>query len=363
MSNVLKMKNTSNSVKQCNLQIFTNNRMDCPVTQNRICYFIPLNFIDGLSHNPGRAGGTQPTAVSEIFDSLITDPKGQLEPICLEWNPATGKFEIVFGCHREWATNEVYTKGFTIANHLDTNAAGIWAWVFTGSPAERTKIQMRENGNKKPQSPATKNQMVDMLNTYIAQGGLDTGPLSSFTSLSDDDKYTRARNFMKGNTPYWGGRKFKGIWNKLTQNGNPSVAVSFKTYSKSKLADYFCAHNPYGIKKQDLKKDFSGSVVVKNGVKYGIYIVNSKSEIAGALPTNASKCMFKNKVDHMIIVAALNNSTTANISKDRQTFEQTTTEWNQNIYKAFHEVFWMPQTKSETAKHILSGTWPAQNKV
>jgi hypothetical protein len=63
-----------------------------------------------MSHNPGRAGGTQPSAVSEIFDAFITDPKGQKEPICLEWNPATGQFDIVFGCHREWAANDVYAK-------------------------------------------------------------------------------------------------------------------------------------------------------------------------------------------------------------------------------------------------------------
>lgn len=363
MSNVIKLKNNNNSAKKCNLRLYPSQSMDCPVTQARRCYFVPLSHINGLSHNPMRPGGTLPTAVSEIFDSLITEPNGQLEPICLEWNPATGKFDIVFGCHREWACNEVYNKGFTIANHSDTGVAGIWAWVFTGGLAERTKIQMRENGNKKPQSPATKDQMVDMLNKYIAQGGLDSGYSHPFASLDDKQKYNRARNFMKKNTPYWGGRKFKGIWNKLVQNGNPSVALSFNTYSKSNLANYFCAHNPYGIKQSHLKKDLSGTVVTINGVKYGIYFVNSKSEISGALPTNASKCMSKNTIDHMIIVGALNDSTTADIGKHRQAFEGAAGEWNQDIYTAFHEIFWMPQTKKETTKHVLSGGWVARTIV
>lgn len=360
---VINLNSGQKQIANCNLQAYNNQQfMDCPVTQRRLCYFIPLDHIDGFQHNPGRSGGTQPTAVSQLIDDLIMEPKGQLEPICLEWNPATGKFEIVFGCHREWAVSDAYNKAFAIANHPSDAGPGIWAWIFTGSASERTKTQMRENGNKKPQSPATKDEMVDMLGRYITQGGLDTGYPTAYTSLTDDEKYNRAKDFMKSNTPYWGGRKFLGIWNKLTQNGNSAVNLSFTTFSKEKVITYFCAHNPYGIRFSDLKKGGSGSIVTKNKTKYAIYFVNAKTEIAGALPTNASKCRYNNKVQHMIIVAALNDSTTANIAKHRTDFENNAKDWNK-IYKAFDEVFWMPQTKSETQTLLLAGKWVAKNTV
>jgi len=353
----------SSAQRSCNLQNYKNQRMECPVDGIKTCYFVPLSDIESFSHNPARSGGTLSTKVTQILESFISDPKGQIEPICLEWNPATGKFDIVFGCHREWAANDAYAKGLAIANHPITGEPGIWAWVFTGSPAERTALKMRENGDKLPSSPATKDEMVNMLREYISQGGLDIGYPTSFQSLSDKDKYDRARAFMKSNTPFWGGRKFKGVWNKLIQNGNPNVGLSFANYSKAKIAEYFCAHNPYGIKESDLDSKLSGSVVKINNVVYGIYFASQKSEMGGALPTNASLLRHNKNIDHMIVVGVLNDSTTATVAASRITIEKKAKKWNKNIFNAFDEIFWMPQTLKETSVHILKGTWVSRNTL
>lgn len=347
----------------CDLTQYQSQAMACPVTKNRVCYFIPLSEINGMSSNPGRAGGTQQTDVSELMESLITNPKGQEEPICLEWNQATKEFDIVFGFHREWAINDAYRTGYKIKNHPETGEAGVWAWVYHGSAAERTALQMRENGNKNPQSPATKQQMVDMLRRYIDQGGLTAGYSTPFDSLIDEEKYKRAQVFMKSNTPYWGGRKFKGVWNALTQDGKSSFSLDFTTYSKDKMAQYFCNNNPYGIKIEDLKAGYSGSVVELNGTKYGVYFVNQRSEIAGALPTNASKSMHKNGIDRMLLVCASNSSTTGNISQHRVSFEASAAEWNSDIFHCFDETFWMPQTQKEKDAHLLSGGWARQQSL
>ena len=347
----------------CNLQSYPSTQMTCPVLgQAQISYFIPLAQINSFSHNPARSSGTSPQAVVMLLDDLITDQAGQLEPICIEWNPATGKFDIVFGCHREWATNDAYAKGYQIANHPITGVPGIWAWIFTGSDAQRTALQLRENGNKKPSSPATKTEVVNLLRRYISQGGLDNAQ-SAFVNLSTKAKYNRARTFMKNCVPFWGGRKFKGVWNALTLNGASSIGVSFTTFGKPKLAEYFCSNNSYGIAEKDLCDKLSGSVVKKGGKTYGIYFVNNSAEAGGALPTNASKLRFNNKIDHMIIVASMNDSTTATVARKRNTFEKSLSSWNTNIFDAFDEVFWMPQTQSEHQTHILKGTWVAQNKL
>ena len=364
MKNVVNLKHSA--PQGCNLQNYSTMRMECPV-ENKVksCYFIPLCEIESFSHNPARTGGTQPQNVTRIFDSLVTDPGGQLEPICLEWNPATGKFDIVFGCHREWATRRAYGKGLAIANHPLSGVKGIWATIFTGTPAARTALQMRENGNKLPSSPATKDEMVNMLRKFISQGGLDIGYPTPFKSLSDKEKYDRARQAMKQISPTWAGNKFKGLWNKLNQNGNSSVGLSFGTYGKEKLAQYFCNNNPYGISESDLEKKLSGTVLEKDDKVYAIYFVNQKSEMAGALPTNTSRSKKKNGIDHLIIVAALNDSTTANIAESRVWFEDKAKSWNEDIarFKVFDEIFWMPQTEKERDAHILSGTWARRQKL
>ena len=361
MGKVIKIKNKKQS--RCDLSMYTSKTMDCPVTAARQCQFIPLSQINTMLTNPGRLGGTQQSNVSEIFDSLITNPDGQEEPVCLEWMQPTQEFNAVFGFNRLWATDEAYRKGFSIANHPETGEPGIWAWVFTGTPAQRTALQMRENGNKKPQSPATKDQMVGMLERYIREGGLSIGYANPFASLNDEEKYTRAKDFMKGNTPYWGGRRFKGVWNKLTQDGNDSIGVSYRTYSKKKMAEYFCNNNPYGIEMKDLKSDYSGSVVEIDGTVYAVYFASNSSEMAGALPTNASKCHVKNSVNNLIIVGALNNSSTGKVVSQRASFGEDAVYWNNNIYPCFSEVFWMPQTEKECDAHIMSGTWAGVEKL
>ena len=364
MGSIVNLKHSPS--QGCNLQNYLTMRMECPV-ENKVksCYFIPLCEIESFSHNPARTGGTQPQNVTQIFDSLISDPGGQLEPICLEWNPATVKFDIVFGCHREWATRRAYEKGLAIANHPDSGVKGIWATIFTGMPSARTALQMRENGNKVPSRAATKDEMVNMFRKFISQGGLDIGYPTPFKDLSDKEKYDRARQAMKQISSMWGGNKFKGVWNKLNQNGNSNVGLSFGTYSKEKLAKYFCNNNPYGISETDLdlEKKLSGTVLEKDDKVYAIYFVNQKSEIAGALPTNASLSKDKNQIDHMIIVAALNDSTTAAITGDRARFEDKAKHWNERIFKAFDEIFWMPQTEKERDAHILSGTWAGSRKL
>ena len=366
MSNIIKMK-PSNKTKlaQCSLQQYISKRMECPVAKKKTCYFIPLSDIDGLKNNPGRATGTQQSAVNDLMDSLITDPDGQKEPIAVEWIPSKGKFDIVFGCHREWACSEAFSKGFQIANHPTIGQAGIWAWIFSGAPADRTKVQMKENGNKDPYTAGTKIEMVNFLKKYVNQGGLDNGPADRFSDLSDADKYDRAKAFMAKETPKWGKRRFPGVWNILTRNGCATMGLSFTTYGKLKLAQYFANNNPYGIKYSDLKDpDPSGSIVTINGVTYGIYFVNQGNQINGATPTNASKCAVNKNVDHMIVVGALNGSTDANIVQRRRTLEGAAEYWNKLVKKkTFHEVFWMPQTQEEHAKHMVAGTWAGRVKI
>ena len=196
---------------------------------------------------------------------------------------------------------------------------------------------------------------------YIDQGGLTNGYEVSFTSLGDDAKYKRAKEYMKKTAPFWGERRFKGVWNKLTQDGKSSIGLSFKTWSKDRLAKYYCAHNKLGIKMEDLDDKLSGSVVSKGATKYGIYFVTQSTEMAGALPTNVCKKKVKEKVDKMILICAVNNATVGTVEEVRNTFIVNAAWWNNNIFDVFDQVYWMPQTKKETDAHLIKGEWSGQH--
>ncbi len=367
MYNVHKL-NSKKQSRSVSLANYTSTKMHCPVKDSiATCYFIPLSEICDMEHNPGRASGTQTTNVQQILDSLVTDSVGQKEPICLEWDKAIGAFSKVYGFHRVWSTSEAYDKGFKINNHPEFDGdtvPGIWAWIFNGTPAEKTAIQMRENGNKTPHAPATKEEMVNLLIEYITLGGLDKGYKVPYHKLDDKKKYDRCRVFMKKNTPFWGGRKFKAIWNALASSGSSAAAVSFTNYPKQKIAEYWCAHNPYGITYDELEKKLSGSLVEKRGVSYGIYFFANSAEIAAGLPSNATKMKNMRNADKIIIVGSLNNSSVANVSKNRQDVCDQASRWNKwTKKKTFDEIYFMPQTDSEKNKLLLSGGWARYEKL
>jgi hypothetical protein len=314
-----------------------------------------------MEHNPGRNSGTQTANAHQILDSMITDDIGQKEPVSVEWDSSNGNFSKVFGFHRTWASLEAYNKGLKINNHPEADFAGVWAWIFQGSEAEKIAIQMRENGNKTPHAAATKEEIVRQLIQYIKVGGLDKGYKISFDKLDDKQKRKRARDFVKQNTPFWGGRKFKGVWNALLIN-EPSVSgVNFMNFAKTQIADYWCSHNTYGITLEDLGKKLSGSLVEKNGITYGIYFFVNPQEISGALPTHATVKKHAESADKIVVVGCLNGKTAANIKKERENFCKKMENWNQfTKLKTFDEVYFMPQTGIEISKMILSGGWALQ---
>lgn len=362
--NVHKLKNNQNKSQSVNLGAYLSQAMVCPVTgKSENCYFVPLSEIISMSHNPGRASGTQSTNAQQIMDSMVTDPNGQIEPICLEWSPHAGQFSKVFGYHRAWAVLEAYNKGLQISNHPICNnnpTPGIWAWIFTGNLSEKTAIQMRENGNKTPHSAATKDEIVALLSDYISQGGLDKGYKTPYSSLNADDKYSRARSFMKKNTPFWAGRRFKSVWNKLLQTSPSVAAVNFTNYPKDEVVKYFCNNNPFGIVKEDIdcQKSPSGAVVEKNGIKYGLYFFTTKSEFAGALPANAIRMKNQKAPDKIIVCGCVNGNSVSNIDNVRDTICNQATDWNSwSNKKCFDEIYFLPQTSIEKSIHLMSGGW------
>ena len=333
-------------------------KMHCPASMHRQdAYAIPLDEIDDTDHNPARTGGTNETNVTQIFNSLVTSE--QEEPICVVWLPSSSKFVPVFGYNRIWASQKAARSGLAITNTPDNH---IWAYLFTGSTAEKTLLQMRENGNKKPGASATQGDIVSLLKRYIETGGFDKGYETPWSSLNDEKKRSRAQNLLNINVPFWAGQKFKGVWNRILASGE---VTSFKTWPKPSLAKYECAHGCNGLTEESLELNdkLSGTVIDVDGNRTGFYFVSMKSEASGALPTNASKKRVKGNLDRLVVIATLNGADVSTIDDARESFKKELVWWNENIMHTFDEILWMPQTKPETEKKYHKGEWAKHDKL
>lgn len=347
------------------LSNYKKQQMLCPVTGMKMtCFFLPQDLINQTEMNPMRPGGTPNGNITTIMDSLIAEPDGQVEPICVVWDSANKEFRKVFGFNRLRATVDANNKGFVIANHPSSEPAGIWAWIFSGTAAEETRLRMKENGGTSlPGKTATKQEMTAELNKLISQGGCDQAVNSRpnaatnstpWNSLNDEQKYKRAKEHMKDIAPFWGGRKFKGIWNLLGLNNGGSTnpaGLNFKTWGKDKIAEFFCANSgKLGIASLNLNNVTemeSGYIVEENGKRIGLYFANSYSEIAGALPRNSAVKRVKENLDEVWVVISLNNSSEARIDSRRIGFETEAVFWNDNIMHTFDKLLFQSQTDAE----------------
>lgn len=327
-------------------------RMYCKTHEKTLdSYQIPLDHIDTEGMNPARLNDCPEDNVNTIADSLSV--KGQDHPISVEWSQDKGCWEIVFGCNRVRGSLRVsqvedYKNGIPYVKDQH-----IWATVFTGDAEEKNDLQIKENfEDKNPEVAGTKDDLVMMIAARIDMGSLD------------DDRETVLKYITK-RAPQFAGRKFKGFWNALQKNSQ-TLGAKFKTWDKGQLSIWFANNNNIGLNVktkycEETKRNIpvaydSGHVVELDGKKIAIYFSTQSSEIAGALPTNATKKKFlKDGVDEVWIVGAINGgATSGTIAQKRKGFEKKVGEWN-TIVSTFHKVIWAPQSDSEQKTLLTAG--------
>ena len=361
----VKAKNFLGKGNKVNLTSFPTRKMFCPVTgKKEKCYYIPLGMINSSEMNPMRPGGTPSQNITEIMEDLVAIPEGQIEPGCLEWNATTDQFDKVFSFNRFRAICQADEKGLQIANTPTPDGGGMWAWVFSGTPAEKTRLRIRENGNKRPGKSATKGEIVKGFLKYISEGGCDQAlnpepgnilDHTAFSLLTDKEKRARAKEHLKEMAPQWGGRKFTGIWNAMTRNNGGTtqgfgIGASYKTWDKSVMQKFACAHASKngcnGL--ANVTEIESGFVVTdRNKKKTAYYFVNNYKEHHGALPTNATKKKVKENVDEVVVIACFNDASVATFATKRSDFADELRWWNNNIKKVFTKVLYMSADDTE----------------
>jgi hypothetical protein len=364
---------------QCDLKIYPTRRMYCPVQGKMVtAYGIPVGQITRAPLNPGRPGGTDQANVNSVYNKLVTSPDGQEEPCSAAWDSASGMWDLVFGWNRTDGVQMAQANSMVIANSPNYE---LWIVPFLGTPGEKGRLQLRENANKKGGKESTAIEVATMLANLAILGEMDqTG--SPFKGCDDAEKRKRCLAVVNVEAPQWGGTTFSSVWKYLgnKNGGTNSLGLKFKQWpNKYELSQYFIAHNSLGITDRDVLAspnagnrglDANGDVYFqsgfyldKNGKRYLFYIAVNKSEIAGALPTNATKMRIKNKADYVIVLVACNKTNAKGIHMQRQSFADEATWWNKNALHVFDELYFIAQTSPEISTNMLKGQWTRHDKL
>jgi|7_EtaG_2_1085326.scaffolds.fasta_scaffold00857_6 hypothetical protein len=367
--------------KKCNLKKYKRRSMYCPVEGKMVeALGIPLSEIHRSDLNPGRPEGTDQANVNSIFHKLITDPEGQREPCSAQWDTSLGMWDMVFGWNRYDGFEMAQEAGMDIASSPDYE---LWVLPFSGTAGARGRKQLRENANKDGGKESTAPEVATMLAGLARVGEMDK-PGSPFAGCSDKDKRARCLEVVKTECPQWGGHKFKTVWKFLgNKNGaTNTLGLNYKQWPKKyELSQYFIAHNPWGITDQDVIKSVdkdkshsgidangdayfkSGFYLDKNGTRFLFYIALNKSEMAGGLPTNATKARIKTKADHVIVLVASNKAGSTGVVSARNGFAAEGTWWNTNVMRTFDELYFIPATAAEVSNDMVKGKWSRHDKL
>jgi hypothetical protein len=367
--------------KKCNLKKYKKRQMYCPVEGKMVeALGIPLSEIHRSALNPGRPEGTDQANVNTIYHKLITDPEGQKEPCSAQWDTSLGMWDMVFGWNRYDGFEMAQEAGMDIANSPNYE---LWVVPFSGTAGARGRKQLRENANKGGGKEATAPEVATMIAGLARVGEMDK-PNSPFAGCSDDEKRTRCLEIVNAECPQWGGSKFKTVWKFLgNKNGaTNTLGLNYKQWpNKFELSQYFIAHNPYGITAQDVIDSVdtdkahsgidangdayfkSGFYLDKNGKRFLFYIALNKSEVAGALPTNATKARIKNGADHVIALVACNKAGSKKVAAARNGFVAEATWWNTNVMRTFDELYFIPATATETSSDLIKGKWARHEQL
>ena len=345
----------SNTNKKIDFNLQEKKNMHCVVDNNIYkCYQVPLSSLVRLQANQVRVKDCHANKVTELADDLVA--VGQVYPICIN---SSG--EIIFGHTRFRASGQVFDNGESIPNVKD---GYIWARLFRGTRSEATVLGIRENSNKRPQSPATPEDVIYNIKKLIRMGYFDDAN-EDFQQFTDEKQKAIIQEFVTKQIPSWGGRKFKGFWNKL-RTEIEEIRKKFTTWDKNKLCEYFLNNNPYGIKeiwekerksKDKIKEVFSSGEVfdTKNDGKICVWFLTASPETTGGTwkSSTHNKCA-SGEADKVVIVAAQNWSNDQKIENERRNILINMQKWNEILFDkngnntpSVHEVYFVPQRESE----------------
>lgn len=316
-------------------------------------YQIPLVDIERVSKDQMRLQDSQDTAVSEKQDDM--EQNGQENGIGLKWNPATGKFRVIWGHTRYRGARKTAAEGGTIPNVKDGH---IWGYVLDDSSAVIEQLKGIENTNFPHAVSATPEDVAHSLKQMVRTGVF--GSPSDFEELEQTDQRKRLKAWVDQYAKTYGGRKFTKIWN-IVKRDIKEVRKKLKTWDKStSLVDWFNKFNPWGlINPLTPGKEVSGTVIdLPNGKKLAVYFVTAFKEFHTNVPANTQwKRNVNKEADEVVVVACFNESPVSKLPAKRTEGVDKLRKWNGGLStNSVDRLLMVPATELEE-QHEIQTPW------
>jgi len=240
---------------------------------------------------------------------------------------------------------EEYDLGFVWVNNFDKPFADIKQW------------QHKENNSHSYNKNASEDDNLDGLMEAISSGKLDT-PTEKFKHLSDEDKRTKAREYVK----QWLTKSlpsFTSLWNKVKKTDQNLFKT--KSYTTDEIKTEMSKLNAFGMtgvddtwSKCETKSKKIGGVFKENNQLVKVSVVSSTYATKGAALQHAFQALYVDKVAtySTFVISVEGCNTKQELDAKRQDMIDDFKEWNASLpgnMKFVHEVRFLNQcTYTET---------------
>lgn len=294
--------------------------------------------------------------VATLADQILQN--GQEVGICILLEE-DGTYLILWGNTRFKAIQRLASEG---VSHDSVGCGEIWVSYYYGNIDEVRKYQAIENNIHQFARPARVEDNVKSICDMISDGSLNDNKYGkSYNNLTDVEQREVAIDVMKDcHMP-----RTTKIWNRVKKSSKLSQSKK-RTWEKHEMAAYFGNNNNYGINK-NLLVDFNESceriLTADNGKRIGLYMITNACNKGATLAQAQYKKNVYNYVDEIVLLVALNPTTSNAMPSIREQLIVAAQQWNKSSkVNTVDRMLFVPQTEDEQDNELISGDF-ALDKV
>jgi len=294
--------------------------------------------------------------VATLSAQILQD--GQEHGICiLELEDGTNL--IIWGNTRFKAIQRLAAHG---ESFHEVEKGEIWASYYLGDIHEMRTDQAKENNIHKFAKPARIEDNVKSICDMISCGDMNVNkygkPYSNLTDVEQRD--VAVTKMLDCHMP-----STTAVWNRVKKSSKLSQSKK-RTWEKHEMAAYFGNNNNYGINK-NLLVDFNESceriLTAGNGKRIGLYMITNACNKGATLAQAQYKKNVYKYVDEIVLLVALNTTTSNAMPSIRQQLIVAVQQWNESSkVNTVDRILFVPQTEDEQDNQLISGDF-ALDKV
>jgi|TARA_R110000824_G_scaffold132494_2_gene295057 hypothetical protein len=293
--------------------------------------------------------------VATLAAQILQD--GQEHGICILEEDGTNL--VIWGNTRLKAIQRLASQGLSFH---ELGKGEIWASYYCGDIHEMRTDQAKENNIHKFAKPARIEDNVKSICDMISCGDMNDNKYGkSYNNLTDVEQRVVAVSKMADcHMP-----STTAVWNRVKKSSKLSQSKK-RTWEKHEMAAYFGNNNNYGINK-NLLVDFNESceriLTADNGKRIGLYMITNACNKGATLAQAQYKKNVYKYVDEIVLLVALNPTTSNAMPSIREQLIVAVQQWNKSSKaNTVDRMLFVPQTEDEQDNELISGDF-ALDKV